>query len=367
MFLKKILLKNFRNYSFLEYEFKKNKTLFTGKNAQGKTNLLEAVYYLSALESVRIKKDSELIKFDEQMTNIRGEVNKGNVDIDLDILINPPKNKILKVNGIKKNKNKDFIRVLSVVSFSISDLLLLRGEPQDRRKWLDLAIMQIYPAYSDKLAKFNKIRLQKANYISNFGVTGDMLDVFNEQLSIASSNIVYLRMKYINEIKEIAKLKHNSISGSEILDISYESDVIKEMIPINEMTEIFRHKLYENKQKEIQRGACLIGAHRDDICFKINNNDARKYASQGQQRTLVLALKLSELDIISDKTGSSPLLLLDDVLAELDDKRQNFLLKSIKTDIQTIITSVDTFFFDKEFLSDVDIVNIKDGNIIQGS
>ena len=250
MFLKKILLKNFRNYSFLEYEFKKNKTLFTGKNAQGKTNLLEAVYYLSALESVRIKKDSELIKFDEQMTNIRGEVNKGNVDIDLDILINPPKNKILKVNGIKKNKNKDFIRVLSVVSFSISDLLLLRGEPQDRRKWLDLAIMQIYPAYSDKLAKFNKIRLQKANYISNFGVTGDMLDVFNEQLSIASSNIVYLRMKYINEIKEIAKLKHNSISGSEILDISYESDVIKEMIPINEMTEIFRHKLYENKQKD---------------------------------------------------------------------------------------------------------------------
>src|SRR5699024_7358625 len=138
MFLKNVNLKNFRNYSFLEFEFKKNKTLFTGKNAQGKTNLLEAVYYLSSLDSTRIRKDLELIKFNETMTNIKGTVNKGDIDIDLEVLINPPKNKIIKVNGIKKNKHKDFIRVLSVVSFSSQDLSLLRGEPSDRRKWLDL-------------------------------------------------------------------------------------------------------------------------------------------------------------------------------------------------------------------------------------
>ena len=204
MFLKNINLKNFRNYSFLEFEFKKNKTLFTGKNAQGKTNLLEAVYYLSSLDSTRIRKDLELIKFNETMTNIKGTVNKGDIDIDLEVLINPPKNKIIKVNGIKKNKHKDFIRVLSVVSFSSQDLSLLRGEPSDRRKWLDLAISQVYPQYFDKLAKFNKIRLQKANYLSNFNISKEMLDVFNEQFAIANSNIVYLRMKYLNEIKEKA-------------------------------------------------------------------------------------------------------------------------------------------------------------------
>ena len=364
MFLKNINLKNFRNYSFLEFEFKKNKTLFTGKNAQGKTNLLEAVYYLSSLDSTRIRKDLELIKFNETMTNINGTVNKGDIDIDLEVLINPPKNKIIKVNGIKKNKHKDFIRVLSVVSFSSQDLSLLRGEPSDRRKWLDLAISQVYPQYFDKLAKFNKIRLQKANYLSNFNISKEMLDVFNEQFAIANSNIVYLRMKYLNEIKEIAKEKHKTISESEILNIKYESETIKELTPINEMTEIFKKALYENKEKEMQRGTCLVGAHRDDICFEINNNDARKFASQGQQRTLILALKLAELDVISNKTGDNPLLLLDDVLAELDDKRQNYLLRAIKEDIQTIITSVDTFFFDEEFLKDVDIVNIKNGEII---
>lgn len=363
MFLKKISLKNYRNYESLEFEFKKNKTLFTGKNAQGKTNLLEAVYYLSSLNSNRIKKDEELIKFDNDIAYISALVNKQDIDTDLDIIINPPKNKILKVNGLKKNKHKDFIRFLSVVNFSTSDLMLLRGEPSDRRKWLDLAITQVYPQYFDKLAKFNKIRLQKANYLSNFGVKGDMLDVFNSQLAISSSNIVYLRMKYLNEMKNVSSEKHKSISEFENLDIKYESSVIKEFIPVNEMTELFMEALNQNREKEIMRQTCLIGAHRDDICFLIDGKDARKFASQGQQRTLVLALKLAELDIISNKTGDNPLLLLDDVLAELDDRRQNFLLKSIKPSIQTIITSVDTFFFDKEFLEDVEIVNIKNGSI----
>ncbi len=363
MFLKKINLKNYRNYSELDFDFKQNKTLFTGKNAQGKTNLLEAVYYLSSLDSQRIKKDSELIKFNETETRISGVVSKDNVDIDLDVLINPPKNKIIKVNGLKKNKHKDFVRVLSVVSFSSSDLCLLRGDPSDRRKWLDCAILQVYPQYLDKLAKFNKIRLQKANYLSNFGISKDMLDVFNSQLAIASSNIVYLRMKYLNEIKSVSCDKHFSISGYEELNIKYESNEIKELMDLSDMQEIFLKTLSENKDKEIMRGTCLIGPHRDDIMFEINNRDARKFASQGQQRTLILALKLAELDIIKNKTGDNPLLLLDDVLAELDDKRQNFLLKSIKNDIQTIITSVDTFFFDEKFLKDVEIVKIKEGKI----
>ena len=364
MFLNYLKLKNFRNYTYLEHEFKKRKTLFVGKNAQGKTNLLEAVYYLSALSSNRIKKDSELIKFGENECTISGNCIKCDIEVSLDVSINPPKNKILKVNGLKKTKSQEFLRVLQVVNFSSADLMLMRGEPSDRRKWLDLAICQIYGAYYDKLAKYNKIRLQKSNFLAQFSYNSGLLEAFNTQMSIAAANIVYLRMKYLNEIKEIAKEKHKTISESEILNIKYESETIKELTPINEMTEIFKKALYENKEREMQRGTCLVGAHRDDICFEINNNDARKFASQGQQRTLILALKLAELDVISNKTGDNPLLLLDDVLAELDDKRQNYLLRAIKEDIQTIITSVDTFFFDEEFLKDVDIVNIKNGEII---
>lgn len=378
MFLKRLKLNNYRNYESLDFEFSKNKTLFVGKNAQGKTNLLEAVYYLSSLDSNRIKKDRELIKFESEFCGIGAEVSKTGTDIELDILINPPKNKILKVNGIKKNKSRDFVRVLSTVSFSNSDLLLLRGEPSDRRKWLDNAICQVYPAYLDKINKYNKIRLQKANFLSEFqsrfgfgGISGntgggsnyDMLDVYNVQLANSSANIMYLRMKFLSELKKIAKEKHLSISKEEELNIEYENTLSAEFLPVAELSTICYEKLNEIKDEEIKKGQCLIGPHRDDVSFFINNLDAKRYASQGQQRTIVLALKLSELDIIQEKINEMPVLLLDDVLAELDNLRQNYLLDTIKDGVQTIITSVDTLAFEEEFLKDVEIVHIENGKI----
>lgn len=367
MFLKRLKLNNYRNYEDLDFEFSKNKTLFVGKNAQGKTNLLEAVYYLSALSSNRIKKDMELIKFGAEYCSIGASVLKSGTDVELDILINPPKNKVLKVNGIKKNKSRDFVRVLSTVSFSNSDLLLLRGEPADRRKWLDNAICQVYPAFLDKLNKYNKIRLQKANFLAEFqggfNLNYDMLDVFNTQLANSSANIMYLRMKFLAELKKIAREKHLSISKDEELNIEYENTVGAGFLPVSEMCVLIYDKLNEIKDEEIRRAQCLIGPHRDDVSFFINNLDAKKYASQGQQRTIVLALKLSELDIIQEKIGEMPVLLLDDVLAELDNLRQNYLLDTIKDGVQTIITSVDTLAFDDNFLKDVEIVPVEQGKI----
>ena len=367
MFLKRLKLNNYRNYLELDFQFSKNKTLFVGKNAQGKTNLLEAVYYLSCLNSSRIKKDKELIKFDSEFCNINASVLKSDTDVELDILINPPKNKILKVNGIKKNKSRDFVRVLSTVSFSNSDLLLLRGEPSDRRKWLDNAICQVYPAYFDKLNKYNKIRLQKANFLSEFqggyNLNYDMLDVFNTQLANSSANIMYLRMKFFFFLKKIAHQKHLSISVDEDLDIKYENTIDVDFLNVSDLSILVYDKLNELKTEEIKKGQCLIGPHRDDVAFFINNLDAKRYASQGQQRTIVLALKLSELDIIQEKINEMPILLLDDVLAELDNLRQNYLLDTIKDGVQTIITSVDTLAFDDNFLKDVEIVNVNGGKI----
>jgi len=367
MFLKRLKLNNYRNYDSLDFEFTKNKTLFVGKNAQGKTNLLEAVYYLSSLNSSRIKKDKELIKFGCEFSSVSANVMKADTDVELDILIHPPKNKILKVNGLKKNKSRDFVRVLSTVSFSNSDLLLLRGEPSDRRKWLDNAICQVYPAFLDKVNKYNKIRLQKANYLTEFqggyGLNYDMLDVFNTQLANSSANIMYLRMKFLSELEKIAKVKHLSISKEEDMKIGYENTINAEFTTVSNLSTMVYDKLNEVKDEEIKKGQCLIGPHRDDVSFFINNLDAKRYASQGQQRTIVLALKLSELDIIQEKTNDMPVLLLDDVLAELDNLRQNYLLDTIKEGVQTIITSVDTLAFDKEFLSDVEIVNVEGGKI----
>ena len=171
MFIKNLTLKNFRNYSDIELNFNSNKILIIGKNAQGKTNLLEAIYYLSTLDSLRAKTDNELVKWNTDFCSIKASIKKFDVDIDLEIYINPPNRKKLKVNGLNKNKSSDFISNISTVCFTVNDMLLLRGAPDDRRKWLDIAISQIFPAYIERLNKYNKIRTQKNNFLKNLKKT----------------------------------------------------------------------------------------------------------------------------------------------------------------------------------------------------
>jgi len=326
----------------------------------GKTNLLEAVYYLSSLDSPRVRKDSELIFFGKDACQVRGEVFKNDTEVELEVLIQPPKNKIYKVNGLKKTKTADFIRVLSVVSFSVGDLMLLRGEPSFRRKWLDGAICQIYPVYSEKIAKYNKIRLQKANLLSQYPVNIDMLEIFNQQLATSGANIIFLRNKFLCELEKIAAVKHSKIAENEELCFSYDCEYKGSA---KEIETALLEALAAACDDEIRRAQCLIGPHRDDISFFLNGIDAKKFASQGQQRTIVLALKLSELEIVREKNNDTPVLLLDDVLAELDEARQNYLLKGIENDIQTIITCTDTKAFGDEFLKNIQIVKVLEGKL----
>ena len=375
MFLKKLELKNFRNYKSLKVDFKSNITLITGKNAQGKTNLLEAIQYLSSLNSIRAKTDNELILWGENFSAIQANLVKEVTELELDVIISPPKRKTLKVNGINKNKTSEFISNLSVVSFSVNDLLLLRGNPEDRRSWLDIAISQIYPAYIDRLQKYNKIKTQKNNFLKeikgNLQASTDLLDVLNLQLAISGSNILYLRLKFLKELLNLAQVKHSEIAQNELLSMVYNSkvlddfDILNDKIPeAEDISKTFEQKLESRKMEEIIRAQALVGPHRDDISFFINNIEAKKFASQGQQRTIVLSLKLSELLLIETKINEKPLLLLDDVLAELDDIRQGYLLDAIGTETQTIITSVDTLQFKESYLEKVDILKIKAGELI---
>lgn len=369
MKIKRLCLTNYRNCTDLELNFSKSKVLIIGKNAQGKTNILESIFFLSSLKSPRTSNNLELINFYAQYLKIETDIIKSNTDIDLYYVYSKDKKREVKINKVKSSI-KDFKTVLKTVLFSTSDLLLLRGTPQDRRDWLDRAISQIYPAYDERLSKYEKIRIQKNNLLKEGLKTGflneKLLDVFNEQLSITGSNIIYIRKKYLKEIEKIAQIKHRTISETEDLSIKYECSFLKtEEESIEQIQYAFLESLDERRTEEIRRAQSCVGPHRDDINFFINSQEAVKFASQGQQRTIVLALKLSELDIITEKTGDEPILLLDDVLAELDDVRQNFLLKSINPNTQTVITSVDTLLFEDEFLKDVQIYKIENGNIIQ--
>lgn len=376
-----------------------DKILIVGKNAQGKTNILESIYFLSALKSPRTPNNLELINFDSESVEINAEVEKSDTQIELDFNYDKAKKREIKVNKLK-TRPKEFKSVLKTVLFSTQDLMLLRGSPQDRRDWLDGAISQIYPAYEDRLSKYNKIRIQKNNFLKDYRQNDALFDVYNEQLSILGSNIIYLRKKYLNDIEQKAKEKYAQISGGEELSINYDCNFLSdenypspqpsltrfaaptgslasnlsgslcsprgegELLEVEEILEKFHKKLDERRKLEIIKQQSLVGPHRDDVVFCINGEEATKFASQGQQRSVVLSLKLAELDIITSKSGQSPVLLLDDVLAELDDLRQNYLLNTIDINTQTIITSVDTLLFDKQFLKTVQLYRVEKGTIV---
>ncbi len=365
MRLRDLKLTNYRNCKDLSIDLSCRKVLIIGKNAQGKTNILESIYFLSALKSPRTSNNIELINFDVEKAGINCNIIKANTDIELDFTYSRDKKRELALNKVKTTP-KNFRSVLKTVLFSTADLLLLRGNPSDRRDWLDRAISQVYPAYDDRISKYDKIRIQKNNLLKEYLKTGNLnatlLDVYNEQLVITGSNIIYLRKKFLKEIEEIAREKHRIISETEELKIKYDS--LSDEFELEKIADAFKFSLAGRRDEEIRRGQACVGPHRDDIIFYINENEATKFASQGQQRTIVLALKLSELDIIASKTGDEPVLLLDDVLAELDDLRQNYLLKSINENTQTIITSVDTVLFEDEFLKDVKIYKIDAGRIV---
>lgn len=358
MKLKKLGLKNYRNCTDIELEFPAQKTLIIGKNAQGKTNILESIAYLSDLKSPRTSSALDLIQFNKAKCEINADVLKNETDIELDFSYSIDKKRELKINKVNTSP-KNFKQVVKTVLFSTKDLLLLRGTPEDRRNWLDRAISQIYPAYDERLSKYDKIRIQKNNLLKDDIIDENLLEIYNDQLAITGANIIFLRKKFLKEIEQIAINRHSIISDSETLSIVYDCPVDE----IEGISAYLKEEMNKRKSEEIARRQSCVGPHRDDIEFKINNNDATKFASQGQQRTLVLSLKLSELEIIKEKTGYYPILLLDDVLAELDDRRQNYLLKSIDKNTQTIITSVDTLLFEREFLDGVTIYTVENGTI----
>jgi DNA replication and repair protein RecF len=340
MYVKRVTLRNYRNYKDMSICLHPGLNIFYGDNAQGKTNFLESIYLCGTGRSHRTSKEKELIYWNSESGLVKSDIRSGNIDTSIQIQLFNVKPKIVKVGGVKINKLSELLGNLNVVMFSPEDLKLIKEGPIFRRRFMDVEISQVKPKYYYNFQQYNRVLMQRNNLLKS--VKGDRskaktLDVWDEQLSEYGSHIVKYRIEFIKKISILAKLVHRKItSGNEELSIYYSSKF--KNINNREEGKIAIYKdLVDSRKKDIERGFTSVGPHRDDIDFYINNIDVKTYGSQGQQRSAALSLKLSELEFMRSECLEYPVLLLDDVLSELDIKRQKYLLENLKN-IQTILT-----------------------------
>jgi len=331
MFIEKIELNNYRNYETSLLEFDHGTNILYGDNAQGKTNILEAVYVCGTTKSHKGSKDKEIINFNEDESHIRMFVNKNNDIYKIDMHLKKNKSKGIAINGVAIKKAAELFGIVNFVFFSPEDLNIIKNGPSERRRFLDLELCQLNKLYLLQLADYNRVLNQRNKLLkSNFSPElQDTIDIWDEQLIRYGSVLINERTNFIKELNEIIPKIHSSLTGdTEKIEIIYEPNV---------KADDFVKQLIKSREKDIRTRASSIGPHRDDLCVLVNGIDIRKYGSQGQQRTAALSLKLSEIYLVKKIIKDTPILLLDDVLSELDSNRQNFLLKSIN-DIQTLIT-----------------------------
>lgn len=369
MFIKKIELYNFRNYTKEVVEFSKEKNLILGNNAQGKTNLLESVYFACFGKSFRTNNDSELIRNAENLFRIYIEFFKNNRNQNIEIIVKNNSLKQIKKNGYKLTKIKELIGSINAIFFYPEDLKIIKTSPSERRKFLDREISHISSGYINELLDYNKIINHRNDFLKNIvrknlDINDNMveLEIWNEKLSISCIKILEKRFEFIIKLDKYAKIVHKNITSNEKIKISYicsfengyleqYNEIINENIELfyknqkkqdffDDIRKKYIEKLEKSLNEDLKYGNTKYGIHRDDLYVEINGLDSKKFASQGQQRTAILSIKMAEIDIVKEELEETPILLLDDVMSELDIKRQEMLIKRI-TGFQTIITSTD--------------------------
>lgn len=358
MYIKYLHLANFRNYRELNIELNNNINVFIGDNAQGKTNILESIYYCSIGKSPRTSKDKELINWNGKEAYIKVYVSKERIDKKIEVKIFKEGKKGVNVNSIKLNKMSELIGVFNVVMFSPEDLKIIKDSPMYRRKFLDIELCKLSKKYFFNLVQYNKALRERNVILKNWNNNNmDMLQVYDEQLSKYGSVIIKLREQYVKRLSEKGKIIHNDITtGAENIDFKYNTSVTNIDKAKEELLEIFK----ANRKKDIDKRVTSFGPHRDDFDIKINGIDTRSFGSQGQQRTSVLTIKFASLKIIKDVTGEYPVLLLDDVLSELDMNRQRYILSSINN-VQTFITCTGIGDIKGYLKNDAQLFTVKNG------
>lgn len=332
MIIKSLELDHFRNYDSLSMTFDSGTNILYGDNAQGKTNILEAIYLSATTKSHKGSKDRDIVNFAAEEAHIRTYIEKDGLENRVDMHLRKNKSKGIAINGQKIKKAADLLGLLNVIFFSPEDLSIIKNGPAERRRFVDMELCQLDSFYLYNLNNYNKIVNQRNKLLKelyyNPGLK-DTLSIWDSQLLSYGSKIIERRIAFVEQLNDIIYEIHRKLSGNkEELRICYEPDVTLEE---------YEQKLQSGQERDIRLKQTSTGPHRDDFSFLAGNIDIRKFGSQGQQRTAALSLKLSEIELVKKITRDTPVLLLDDVLSELDSNRQNYLLNSIG-DIQTIIT-----------------------------
>lgn len=330
MRINQLRLKDFRNYKSLDISFHPKVNIFMGNNAQGKTNLLEAIYITSLGKSFRTGKDWEMIRFEMPFFRVEVDASKDGEVLLIDMAVSQEK-KGIKIDGLKATKTSDLLENIYTVIFSPEDLKIVKDEPEKRRRFIDREITQLRPSYYQNLTCYKKALVQRNALLKDCNLNEENLNVWDESLAYYGHRIMEQREIFISKLDTISRQLHNDITeGKETLEVIYEKDCCEDLL----------EKLTRTHRRDRMRGTTGAGPHRDDLKILVNGVDIRPYGSQGQQRTAALSLKLSELQLIKEETGEEGILLLDDVLSELDAQRQQFLIKSLGS-VQLFITATE--------------------------
>ena len=337
MWLKNLSIKQFRNYHNIEVDFNPKLNVFVGQNAQGKTNLLESIYFLALTRSHRTKTDKNLIQFEEEQLQVSGLLQKKTATIPLEIDLTQ-KGRITKVNHLKQARLSDYIGHMNVVLFAPEDLQLVKGAPAIRRKFIDMELGQIKPIYLSDLSSYNHILKQRNTYLKTTqNIDETFLSVLDDQLVEYGCRVMIHRADFIQKMDFFGQKKHFDISDQlEELSIRYQPSV--NFVDKKQLADSFYMALQKSRSRDLFKKNTGVGPHRDDMIFLINGIEA-SFGSQGQHRSLVLSIKLAEVELMESITKESPILLLDDVMSELDNNRQLKLLETISHNIQTFITT----------------------------
>lgn len=367
MKIRNLKLKNYRNYNELNINLDDKLNIFIGDNAQGKSNILESIYVLAVTKSYLSVKDKNLIKDGNDCCLLESKIYANEGNVKLNILITE-KEKHVKINGKDIRKLVDYFSHFRVILFSPDNIGMIKDSPNVRRKFLNVEIGQINNGYVRSLQNYNAILKQRNEFLKickmSKKINYDYLEIINEKFSLFAVSVIRERYKFISLINEYLSDIYSEIMDVDNCQVKYVSTILWKDDE-QEMIQDFNKYLNENIDKDVLYGLTLIGPHRDDFKFFIGDKEMGLYASQGQLRAAVLALKLSEIEIFRKNTGDEPILLLDDIFSELDLKKKNRLIKYIIDDVQTIITTTDLHMIDEVLVNKAKIFEVESGKIVK--
>ena len=359
MYIREIELKDFRNYRELKVSFSRHVNIFLGNNAQGKTNLLEGIYLNAMARSFKTTRDREMIRFGEDFCKIRTVSVIDDEEQTTEIVITKDGKKAIRLDGMKVCRTSQLLDRMYIIIFSPADLKIVKDEPEKRRKFIDRELCQIKPGYYSDLSNYKKVLRQRNTYLKETDIEPSVLDIWDFELAKYGSKVILKRKEFIDKINTISSRIHEGISGGkEKLELKYEPN-----IDFTGNTEKdYYDLLVSERNDDIRNRTTGRGPHKDDLKISGNGADLRKFGSQGQQRTAALSLKLSEIRLIEEETGEKPVLLLDDVLSELDNERQTYLINSLGEN-QMFITTADLSGKVARSLPEGKVFKISSGNV----